>query len=260
MSFDSQEFLADVLSKIADPAKKRAIEEALNVSEVKEAIGAGYARQSDYSRNMDELKSARESAEAQINQERGALETERTGLVSWYQDASKEFDDTVGKLKRYESEYGDLSGEEQSMNPSTSSSVTREEYERALNERDQQAIRFTDLLTDLKMEHKDRFSERLDTEALFRHQQETNLPLNVAYKDFVSERVAEADKLKHEEALKQAREEGVNEGRNGRDLPVQPDNPSPVMQAMDKPTTSEDRVANASSKWREQFAGGAPSW
>ena len=234
MSFDSKEFLADVLSKVADPAQKKVIEEALTVAEVTSALDAGFSRQADYSRNMDELKTARIAAEAEINQQRGALDTERTGLVSWYEDASKTLDTSNQKLAAYQDEYGELEGGGNTVGTVTAPGISREEYEVEMQKR--------------------------DSGALFDHQRATGLPLDAAYKDFVSERVATANEEKHAEAVKQAREEGRIEGLSGHELPVQPDHASPARLAFDKPTTSEDRVGAAATKWREQFPGGSPAW
>jgi hypothetical protein len=252
MPFDADSFLADILDKV-DADKKQAVEEALRDPIVTKALDTGYRRQDDYSRNMDELKKARQEAEKEVQQARGALSLEREQLVDWYSKANEQYQAATGKLKQYQEEYGDL---ESGVKPKApENTMTREEYEEAmrlaLDDHSRSAIKFADVLTDMKMEHRERFSERLDTDALFEHQAKTKLPLTAAYKDFVSERVMEAEKAKHEEALKQAREEGLREGRSQANLPVRPDASNPVFQALEKPMTSEDRVNAAVSAWRQ---------
>jgi hypothetical protein len=180
--------------------------------------------------------------------------------VSWYEDASKTLDTSNQKLAAYQDEYGELEGGGNTVGTVTAPGISREEYEVEMQKRDSNAIQIADILTDIKLDHRAQFSEKLDSGALFDHQRATGLPLDAAYKDFVSERVATANEEKHAEAIKQAREEGRLEGLSGHELPVQPDHASPARLAFDKPTTSEDRVGAAATKWREQFPGGSPAW
>jgi len=252
MPFDSQAFLADVLSKV-DADKRGAIEEAFGHAAVTTALDAGYLRQDDYSRRQDELKTARDDAAATLNQDRGALAAERARLADWYEGASKDYAAKNEENKRYRTEYGGLEGE--GTPPAAEPGLTREEHDRLMNEsldiHSRQSIQFADLLTDLKMEHRDQFSERLDTKALFDHQSKTKMPLDVAYKDFISERVGEAQAEKQAQLVAAAKAEGILEGKSQRDLPVRPDN-NPVMRALDKPNDrGETGGEAAAAAWRQ---------
>jgi hypothetical protein len=257
MSQDYDAFLAEVLATV--PAEqKQGVEEALRNESVAKSLSASTLRQSDYSRQMDELAKAKEAAGAEINRREGMLEAEKTRYAEWYEGANKDYLNATEKLKRYRSEYGDLDGDT-IMNKPTEDYLTKEQYEerlaQELEQRDRRAIKFADVLTDLKLEHKDKFSERLDTDALFEHIEKNNLNLEVGYKDFISDRVAEVNQAKVDEQIKQAREEGRMEGRSQAALPVQPDTSvaHEIMNA-DKPATSEERWQSAADAWRKDQA------
>ena len=255
MAFDSKQFLADVLQNVPED-KKQVVEEALGMEAVSKELESGYSRQSDYSRKMDELRTARDAAQQELVQQQGAVDAERSRYAEWYEGANKDYTTAVGQLNRYKEEYGDLEAGEAKVASVPSNALTREEHDKILAEQfdrhDRQAIQFADILTDLKLEHNQRFSERLDTDKLFDHVQRSGLPIQAAYNDLISDRVQKAQEEKVQEQIKQAREEGVQEGRSQAQLPVQPDASGPhPLSGLDKASTSEDRVGAAAAAWRQ---------
>ena len=77
MAFDSKQFLADVLENVPEE-KKQVVEEALGMEAVSKELESGYSRQSDYSRKMDELRTARDAAQQELVQQQGAVDAERS--------------------------------------------------------------------------------------------------------------------------------------------------------------------------------------
>jgi len=258
MAFDAEQFLADVLKNVPED-KKQVVEEALGMEAVSKELESGYSRQSDYSRKMDELRSARDQAQQEIVYQQGAVDAERSRYVDWYEGANKDYTAAMEKLNAYKDEYGDLEageGKEPTVASLPSNALTREEHSQILAEQfdrhDRQAIQFADILTDLKLEHNQRFTEKLDTAKLFDHVQKSGLPIQAAYQDLISDRVQKAQDEKIQEQIKQAREEGMMEGRSQAQLPVRPDSSSPrPLDGLDKESTSEDRVNAAASAWRQ---------
>jgi hypothetical protein len=259
MSQDYDAFLADVLNSVPDD-RKQGIEEALRDSAVADKLRDATLRQSDYSRKMDELAQARDAAANELNQREGELNARKEQWETWYADANSKYDSQSEVLKRYRAEYGDLEGEG-SVTPTIPDNIlTTEAYEKRLaaelEQRDRRAIKFADVLTDLKIEHRDRFGEKLNTEELLAHVDKHGLNMEYGYKDYISDRVAEAEKAKLDEQLKQAREEGMREGREAALMPVQPDASRPhALNSLDKSSTHDDRVSNASAAWRSEHPG-----
>lgn len=253
MSFDPDSFLADVLSNVSED-KRKGIEEALKADpKVLETIGKGYSRQSDYSRQMDELKKERETASEELNKQKGAFEATKARYQEWYEDANREFKAAIDKAARYEQEYGELENfDPASKHKLPENLMTKEDVAREFERRDRAAIDFADALTDVKIDFRDRFNERLDTKALYDHIEKTQLPFKAAYEDFIRPRVTEAENAKLEERIKQAREEGYREGVSKASLPVEPDPNRPrPMDSLGASTTQDDRVAAAAAAWRE---------
>jgi hypothetical protein len=247
MPFDPKEFLADVLKNVPED-KKKAVEEAFNLDPVVRAVDAGFSRQSDYSRNMDSLK----EAQAEAERAKGALEAEKARYADWYRDANAEYQRALTAAERYEREYGTLDEfDPASKHKLPDNLLTKEEVAKEFERRDRAAIDFADALTDIKIDYRERFGEKLNTKLLYDHVEKTRLPFTAAYEDFIRPRVTEAEKAKFEEQLKQAKEEGRQEGLSAATLPTSPDpsRPSPL-DSLDNPTTQEDRVNAAVAAFR----------
>lgn len=216
-------------------------------------------RQSDYSRHMDAVAQREREAEEFIASQRKTVEDWRT----YAEDAMTRASQTDEALKRYEAVYGKI-------DPATPPSALKREDIEALMESklggarkglDEWLVQSVDALTDLKIEHRDRFKEKLDTTELSKFAKERGYTtLDAAYTAFVAPKVDEAReadfKLKMDEAVKQAREEGrkaaVTErfpGAGGSH------NIAPVVPKDAVVRNSEDRVARAAHTLETLMAG-----
>lgn len=250
MPFSKDEFLADVLKNVPEGVAK-AVKEAFNDTTLTANIGEQVMRQSEFSRQMDDMKTAREKAEGEVATQKTDLETEKGRYRTWYEDATTKFAASEAENAAYRKEFGEL--EAGGNKPEPNATVfTREEHDKILAEelekRDRNAMAFADLITDLKFEHRERFSEKLNTTELYAHVEKTSLPLEAAYKDMVAPRIEKANETKHAEQLKQAREDGRQDALSSTHLPVSPE-PSLVRSTFvaepGAPSTSDERVKAA---------------
>lgn len=206
-------FLADL--KAINPAVEELIKDEKVSAKLRESVLA----RSEFSSQMDSLQAQRQEFEAYQAQERQKIE----GWQNWYGTASTQVADVVNKLNKYREAYGDLTDTEQTRE-AAKLGLTKDELESKLNERFQQhdvaAIKFADDLTDLKIEHRDRFKEKLDTAKVYEIAGKQNIPLNLAYNIFIQDRVETQRKSEQETALKAAREEGAAEALAKHNLPM----------------------------------------
>lgn len=210
-AFDA--FLADI--KTLAPG----IEEILKDERVSTKLRESVLARADYSANMDDLKAQREAFASEVQQARTKID----GWTKWYGEESKTFATAQDELKAYRDEYGELN-DSGKRREAAKVGLTAEEFEKKLSEeiqrRDVASIKFADALTDIKIEHRQRFGERLDTEEVFKIAGEKSLPLDVAYDVFIADRVKEETKTKQDEAIKLAREEGAREALAKHHLPI----------------------------------------
>jgi hypothetical protein len=208
-------FLADCVATLPEE-KRAAAEEIFNVDGVKTKLKDGLLAREDYSRNMDDLSTSRQQLEAQIAE----VNTMHRRNVDWYASANQEYATTKQKLGQYETAYGQLDG---TATP-PKNYMTKEELTAMLDEqltpRDANAIDVADVLTDLKIEHRERFKEKLDSRALIKFATERRLPLDVAYNQYVTPKAEELRKTEFDAALAAARVEGATEALSKHNLPV----------------------------------------
>lgn len=250
MPFSKDEFLADVLKNVPEGVAK-AVKEAFSDETLSANIGEQVMRQSEFSRQMDDMKTTREKAEAEVLTQKTSLDTEKARYRTWYEDATTQFSASETELAAYRKEFGELTDGGTKPTPAATG-LTREEHDKILAEelekRDRNAMAFADLITDLKFEHRERFSEKLDTTELYAHVEKSGLPLEAAYKDMVAPRIEKAVEAKHAEQLKQAREDGRQDALSSAHLPVSPE-PSLVrstfVEGSGTASTSDERVSAA---------------
>lgn len=203
-------FLADVLATVPE-ASRAAVKEALELDGVKTVVKDRVLARSDYSAAMDE-------AAQELSEGRQKI----TEWTNWYGTASTEFATTTEALKTYEERFGKLDGSKSAVKPG----MTKEEVTAALDEmlqpRDAAAIDVADLLTDLKLDYRDQFKEKLDSKALIKFAMDNRLPLNVAYSQFVAPKVEELRKKEFDVAITKAKEDGAREYATSHKMPVMP--------------------------------------
>lgn len=235
-----EQFLADL--KAINPQ----IEEIVKDEKVSAKLREGVLARADYSSHMDSLRAERETFAAEVQEARQKIQ----GWQSWYGQATEEVANVQGKLKQYESLYGPIQ-EGDKREVAKAMGISKEEMDRALedrmNQRDIAALKFADDLTDIKLDYKDRFKEKLDTTAVFKLAGERGVDLNTAYSLHIADRLEEARTKDVEERIKQARQEAVSEYASKHNLPVTPSSNDivHVLDAKDVPNTSRDRIAAA---------------
>lgn len=239
------QFLAEVLSAV--PEDKRAtIEGTLNDASVAPVVRERVLARADYSRQSDALKQARAQLESEVTEARKRID----GWTNWYENANKEYDTATKKLQRYQQEFGDLEGD--GVQPKKDF-LSKEDFTRELQARDRDAITFADVLTDLKIEHRQHFGEKLNTNELLKYATDRGLPIDIAYQQMVAPKIEERRSTEIEEKIAKAREEGAQEALSRHKLPgvVSYNEPHPIDRTDTTPVSKEDRIAAAVASWNK---------
>lgn len=232
-------FLADVMAHVPEQSRA-AVEETFKLDAVRQEIERSTLRQSDYSRNMDQLKADREALDSAIAD---ATNTHQE-WQGWYSTATAEYDAMRQRIAELEAEGVDTVAH-------NVPGITEADLNARLADRDKMAIAFADVLTDLKMEHRDRFHEKLDTNKLIEHSMKRGMTIDVAYKDLMAPKLDELNKADLEKQLQKAREEGAREAISKHRLPMTsgPIEQHPLDLAPKVQGNSTDRVASAVTGW-----------
>jgi hypothetical protein len=249
-SFDT--FLADVLAAIPEE-QRGTVEEALKAEAVTSVVRPRVLAQADYSRNMDALKTERAAFEQEVQEAQRKI----NGWNEWYQSTSEQTTQMKDQLAKYQEAYGDLdegsggvrtpSGNQNGVTGMTEEQV-KEMVETARQAGNAEAIAFADALTDIKLDHRANYKEKLDTVALIEFAHKNGLPITHAYEQFVSDKREAKQKEELDERIKQERESAVAEYASKHNLPVIP-SANEVMHTLDTETkvsrNPNDRVSNA---------------
>tara|TARA_R110000868_G_scaffold255919_6_gene512592 strand:+ start:360 stop:1127 length:768 start_codon:yes stop_codon:yes gene_type:complete len=234
------QFLADL--KAINPQ----FEEIVKDEKVSAKLREGVLARADYSSHMDTLRNERETFAVEVQEARQKIQ----GWQSWYGQATEQVASVQGKLQEYETLYGPIqAGEKREV--ARAMGISKEEMDRALedrmNQRDIAALKFADDLTDIKMDFKDKFKEKLDTTAVFRLAGERGVDLNTAYNLHIADRLEDVRTKDVEERISRARQEAVSEYASQHNLPVTPSSNDivHVLDAKNVSTNARDRVAAA---------------
>lgn len=249
MSKDAYEqFLAEVLQGVPDESRA-AIEGALKDTQIAPKIRERVLARSDYSRQSDALRAEREAFQREVSEARTKIQ----GWEKWYGETSQQQAQLQERLNAYQSQFGDL--EDGTVKPQ---GISQEVFDKRLadefDRRDRDAIAFADLLTELKLDHRDKFKEKLDTRALVQYATEHNLPLQAAYREFVAPKDEELRAADLEAKIKAAKEEGKREALSEHKLPVA--SGFGDVHTLDRVASvgknANERIANATRHWNEQ--------
>ena len=246
------EFLADIRSIVGDD-KWAGIEESLIKNDKASAkLLEGVLARSEFSSQMDALKAERESFAGEVAEARDRI----AGWTKWYGGVLAENAAKEDKLRAYASAYGDLDVDDKTK-VAHQAGYSKEEFEKRLAEELQQRdianLKFADDLTDIKMDFRDRFKDRLDTTAVFKIAGERGIPLDAAYNLYIADRVEGQRKAEFDSAVEKARKEGAAEALAKHNLPVVPSVPTHVhtLDVKDVPANRTDRIAAAVANFRE---------
>lgn len=237
-AFDA--FLADL--KAIAPG----IEDLIKDDNVKTKLREGVLARAEFSTQMDALKTERETFANEVAEARNRI----AGWQKWYGETSQQIVGIQDELTKYKTEYGELDGATQKK-VAGAQGLTVDEFNKRLqeeiNKRDIAALKFADDLTDIKIDYKDRFKEKLDTAAVYKIAGDKGVSLDVAYDIHIADKV-EAQRTKNvEERIKQAREEGAREALTQHNLPIlsNTSDVTHVLDVKDAPRTDRDRVSAA---------------
>lgn len=241
---DKDTIFKDYLAELE--AINPALKDILADEKVSTKLKEGVLARSDYSQQMDALKAERETFAAEITEARTKIQ----GWQKWYGDVTTEVAATQEQLKAYKDAYGDLDSQQQRQ-VAQQAGFTKDEFEKRLNEeigrRDVANLKFADDLTDIKIDYRDRFKEKLDTSAVYKIAGERQCDLTTAYNVHIADRVEEARKAELKETIKKEREDAVQEYASKHNLPVVPSTSDLVhsLDIKDAGKTQGERVAAA---------------
>lgn len=259
--FSAEEWFTDVQGdvKLSDE-QTQAMNTLLADKTIAQNIGNSVLRQSDYSRQSDELKSQREEATTAVA-EAERLKAEATEFVTKQRDRDHNnltlHDQLVEDLAEANKRITDGDGE--TVKRRVEAPVVDEEPEkkylsiedyRALEaERDQNAITYSNTVIQLANKHREVFDKPFDPEPVVKLATEKGMTLKDAYEDMYSEEYAAKDEEKIQARIDVAVQEATIDLRSKNDFPEVETGPARVQgldQAdEDKLKTGDDRAAAA---------------
>jgi len=240
------QFLAEVLDTIPED-RRAAFEETLRDEKVSKAVSERVLARSDYSSKMDKVAEDRAAMEAYLKGENAKIQ----GWTDWYNGVVQTDAERQKQLDAYKSTFGEL----EAGSSAKPKFLTEEQYKEALGrelaQRDANAIKFADLLTDLKIEHKAEFGKRLDTDSLIEYATKNGLPLTAAYDRFTAEARQEKQEAAMNKRIEEAKAEGAREALSNHKLPYSsgPVEPHVLDIQKDVPKNRTDRISAAVADW-----------
>lgn len=227
-------FLAEVLAKL--PAElqakaKEAFEDAAAASAL-EVIGQGVLRQSDYSRQANELQTKETE-----------LETWRGQLNEWFTGRKADLEE----LETLRKTRGTQPPADPNLKPAvpavdTSKFISKEDFDKTLADTERGAVGFFSALNKLSIAHFQQFGEVLDTDTLLQDKRLPTLGLDAVYKlvhkDQLDAKAAEAA-AKAEQAIREDERKKLQAAQVHHPYPVRGNEPSTLSMleaaATDKP-------------------------
>ena len=211
------------------------------------AFNDGFKPLPDYSHDLDDVRN-RTKAEG----EQGA----KDAVQRYYESQKANFDEylrVIDGYKKYQELYGDIGNPNgNNGNPPTNggTSLTREEFEKAMDTRMQAILAQRDRtvldLMEIRENHMGTFKKPLDTRAFedaWKQHPEWGGSITQAYKNFVEPDIRKAESDAWEAKLKAAREEGIRDGYSRRAVPTdsQPKTFSPLFDRKEDVSKLSDR-------------------
>ena len=265
--FDPKEWFADVSKDIElDDAATQAMATLLANPDIAKNIGNSVLRQSDFSRQSDELKTQREAADTATT-EAERLKQEATEFVTKQRDRDHNnldlHDQLVKDLAEANKRFEDAG--EETIKSRLQNSVIKEEpevkyltedaYRKLETERDANAINYSNTVIQLSNQFRNDFDKAFDPEPVVQHATKNGLTLRDAYTDLYKEEY----ETKREEAIQTRIDTAVQEAtidlRSKNDFPeidAGPQRVSGLDQAEDdKLKTEGDRARAAVQGLRE---------
>lgn len=244
-------YVAEVLASVPED-RREAVKSTLLDDSIAGKLADGFLRQSDYSRNMDDVKKKRQEMEAYLAGEAAKVD----GWKSYSEQALKDAAEAKEQLDKYRATYGDLT-----VDGRAGTTLRKEDIEALINAQvDKRAaglsewtVDAVDKISSLKWNHQKQFGTDFKTSELTAFAAKHNISdLDIAYKAFVEPQLEakreESFNAKMAEAVKQAREEGKREAIKERF-------PAPgSSRSMYSETSKDDLLPNTSDRVRAAAA------
>lgn len=200
------------------------------------------------------VQTATEDYAAQLGRVKTA-EQEVQKHKDWYKDANAQYQkmDSDYRAALAELEAYKNGGAPPAFDPNKY--IPREDFQAALKDTTARLVGVVKDGLRIASRHAATYHEELDVDALEKLAVEKNLPLSVAYDEYIKPRQQEIDKTKREQELKQAREEGYKDALSRHRLPAdpQPTETAPVFSKVSK----ESLPANIDEELMSVWSGAA---
>lgn len=230
--FDVTAYAAELLKEAKDlpPDKRAVVEEVLNLEPVKGRLADSVLRQSDYSRQTQEIAKKKEEYEKQ-----------QAELEGWYsrqleitKHNQEEYLRMQNQLKAYQSQYGEEMGNTtQTPQIDTSKFIPQEVFEakmkelqeafnRQLVEVQNSGVTVMAEMGSISQNHYKEFNEPLDTVTLKNEAIKNGVPLSVMYENMVRDRRAAIAEEKFKQQIAEAEERGRRAAMSAAKFPIAP--------------------------------------
>jgi len=238
------EFLAEILTVVPED-KREAVKEAIEADPVKTKLRDSVLARAEFSSSMDALKAERTTFEKEVAEARQKIE----GWQTWYGETSKQVAGIQDELKQYKDQFGDLTPEGKAA--AKQAGLSEDEFNKRVAEefrkRDLYNLKFADDLTDIKIDYKDRFHEKLPTDQVYKIAGEKNVDLPTAYNLFIADRVEDLRQKDVKAQIEQAKKDAVADFMTSHNIPIVPSTSdiTHVLDYKNAPNTAADRIKAA---------------
>lgn len=268
--FDSKEWFESVVpdgTKLTDE-QVQAMTTLLAVPGIQKNIGNSVLRQSDYSRQSDELKTQKETAATTLA-EAEELKAEATTFVTKQRDRDhnnlKLHDQLVEDLATANKRFSDAGEEtitrrvEPEVEKTDVKYLTEDDYAKKEQERDAHAISYSNTVVQLSNRFRNDFGKDFDPEPVVDYATKNGLTLKAAYTELYKTEYEEVAEKKVQARIDEAVQEATIDLRSKNDFPEIDAGPQRVS-GLDQPEdqklkTEGDRARAAVQGLREIRAG-----
>lgn len=220
-----------------------------------EKLGQSVARQAEFSRSMDTLRT-----------QQAEIETTARAQKEWWDKTKPAVDAAVARSAEYERRFGKIDGTPSDPG-NKGAGLTKEEVEKMLKESTETGMRFTANVSKqmgyILQDYAGKFpGKALDLEAIEKSALEKGLTIRQAYDEHIRPDVEAKAKTDHDAELTKAREDGAREFATKHNIPADtgPAEVAPFFQARPeegKGLTDGQRARNFRETWEANTGAGA---
>lgn len=262
--FDPKEWFADVSKDIElDESATQAMETLLANPDIAKNIGNSVLRQSDYSRQSDELKTQKEAAEARLA-EAETLKSDATTFVTKQRDRDHNnltlHDQLVADLAEANKRNVDNGGEPVTRRVDAPvvkeepkvKYLTEDDYRKLETERDANQIQYSNTVVQLSNKFRNDFDKDFDPEPVVDYATKHGLNLKDAYTELYKDEYKVVAEAKVQARIDVAVQEATVDLRSKNDFPEMDAGPSRVS-GLDQP--EEDKLKTEGDRARAAVKG-----